>query len=158
MDSITELSVRNSSVMTILAPVLTPHGALILAQTGDGPALEGRLGARLQQAFVRGSGHGLLCLGAGEVGTALPPMLAYWREFGTRYVTALCALPGISESDSKPPVPVPPDGDLDKLAAAVPPMTGAEYLTVDVLAALWREMDAAFDAERAQAKLPVQQF
>jgi non-specific serine/threonine protein kinase len=85
-------------------------------------------------------------------------VLSYWRELGTRYVTALCALPGIGEGGSKPPVPLPADGALDGIAAAVPPMTGAEYLTVAVLADLWRAMDAAFDAELAQAKLSVQEF
>ena len=85
-------------------------------------------------------------------------MLSYWRELGTRYVTALCALPGIGEGRTKPPVPIPADGELDKMAAAVPPMTGAEYLTTAVLANLWRGMDAAFDAELAQAKLSVQEF
>ena len=44
------------------------------------------------------------------------------------------------------------------MAAAVPPMTGAEYLTASVLADLWRGIDAAFDAELAQAKLSVQEF
>ena len=44
------------------------------------------------------------------------------------------------------------------MAAAVPPMTGAEYLTPAVLAALWQGMDAAFDAELADAKLSVQEF
>ena len=38
------------------------------------------------------------------------------------------------------------------MAAAVPPMTGAEYLTASVLADLWRGMDAAFDAELAEAE------
>jgi non-specific serine/threonine protein kinase len=37
-------------------------------------------------------------------------------------------------------------------------MMGAEYLTAFVLADLWRGMDAAFDAELAEAKLPVQEF
>jgi SNF2 family DNA or RNA helicase len=37
-------------------------------------------------------------------------------------------------------------------------MTGAEYLTASVLADLWRGMDAAFDAELIEAKLPVQEF
>ncbi|MFY9696481.1 MAG: ATP-dependent helicase, partial [Xanthobacteraceae bacterium] len=73
-------------------------------------------------------------------------------------MTALCALPGIGEGEAKPPVPIATDGELDKLAAAVPPMTGAEYLTVGVLADLWRGMDAAFDAELADAKLSVQEF
>ena len=91
--------------MTSLAPVLTPHGALILAQTEDAAALDDGLGARLRQAFARGSGHGLLSLGADQVGAALPPTLSYWRELGTRYVTALCALPGLGEDGAKPPVP-----------------------------------------------------
>jgi non-specific serine/threonine protein kinase len=85
-------------------------------------------------------------------------VLSYWREFGARYVTALCALPGIGERGTKPPVPIPADGELDKMAAAVPPMTGAEYLTVSVLADLWQGMDATFDAELADAKLSVQEF
>jgi non-specific serine/threonine protein kinase len=70
---------------------------LTLRQTGEALALEPEQGSRLEQAFVRGCGHGLLCLGADEVGTALPPVLSYWRELGARYVTALCALPGIGE-------------------------------------------------------------
>ena len=142
----------------MLAPVLTPHGLLMLRQTEEALTLEAEQGSRLEKAFVRGAGHGLLCLGADEVGTALPPVLSYWRELGARYVTALCALPGIGEGGTKPPVPIPADGELDKMAAAVPPMTGAEYLTASVLADLWRGMDAAFDAELADVKLSVQAF
>jgi superfamily II DNA or RNA helicase len=143
--------------MTMLAPVLTPHGLLTLRPRGEALALEPELGSRLEQAFVRGCGHGLLRLGADEVGTALPPVLSYWRELGARYVTALCALPGIGEG-AKPPVPIPAEGELDTMAAAVPPMTGAEYLTAAVLADLWRGMDAAFDIELFEAKLSVQEF
>ena len=142
----------------MLAPVLTPHGLLMLRKTEEALALEAAQGSRLEKAFVRGAGHGLLCLGADEVGTALPPVLSYWRELGARYVTALCALPGIGEGRTKPPVPIPADGELDKMAAAVPPMTGAEYLTASVLADLWRGIDAACDAELADVKLSVQQF
>jgi superfamily II DNA or RNA helicase len=142
----------------ILEPVLTPHGVLALGQTGEPLTLEPARGARLERAFARGSGHGLLCLGIDEVGTALPALLSYWRELGARYVTALCALPDIAEAGSKPPVPSPADGELDRMAAAVPPMTGAEYLTSAVLADFWHAMDAAFDAELAQVKLSVQAF
>jgi non-specific serine/threonine protein kinase len=141
-----------------LEPVLTPHGLLTLRQTGKTLALESEQGLRLEKAFIRGSGHGLLWLGADEVGTALPPVLSYWRELGVRYVTALCALPGVGDGRTKPPVPIPADGELDKMAAAAPPMTGAEYLTAAVLADLWRGMDAAFDAELADTSLSVQEF
>ena len=141
-----------------LEPVLTPHGLLTLRQTGKALASESEQGLRLEKAFIRGSGHGLLRLGADEVGTALPPVLSYWRELGVRYVTALCALPGVGDGRTKPPVPIPADGELDKMAAAAPPMTGAEYLTAAVLADLWRGMDAAFDAELADTSLSVQEF
>src|SRR6266581_2965657 len=130
-----------------LAPVLTPRGLLILRPTEEALALESEQNSRLEKAFLRGSGHGLLCLGADEVGTALPPVLSYWREFGVRYVAALCGLPGVGESGSMPCVPIPEDAELEQISAAVPPMIGAEYLTTDVLADLWHDMGAAFDAE-----------
>src|ERR1700681_3466941 len=107
----------------MLAPVLTPHGLLTLRPAGDTVALDPEQGARLESAFVRGSGHGLLWLGANEVGAALPPVLSYWRELGTRYLTALCALPKIGEGRTKPPVPDPADEELNKMAAAAPLMT-----------------------------------
>ena len=141
-----------------LAPVLTPHGVLTLRPPGEAVAVEPGLGARLEAAFARGSGHGLLLLGADAVGTALPPILSYWRELGGRYVTALCALPGIAEGTAKNAVAPPGDCALEQMAAAVPPMTGAEYLTAGVLAELWRGMDAAFDAELAEAALSAQDF
>src|ERR1700726_245146 len=144
--------------MMTLEPVLTPHGLLTLRQTAQAPASEPDQGSRLEKAFLRGSGHGLLWLGADEVATVLPPVLSYWRELGMRYMTALCALPSVGDGRTKPPVPIPVDGELDTMAAAVPPMTGAEYLTTSVLANLWRGMDAAFDCELVQAKLSVQEF
>src|SRR5262245_14733673 len=141
-----------------LVPVLTPHGALVLRQDEDAAALEPAPAARLAQAFARGDGHGLLALGADEPGTSLPALFSYWREYGTRYVTALCALPGIGEGTTKAAVPLPAGEDLTRIAGAAPPMTGAEYLTDGVLAELWRRMDQAFDAELAESKTSVQDF
>lgn len=142
----------------MLVPFLSPHGLLSLRETGEGLGLDRERGLSLEKAFARGSGNGLLWLGANEVGTVLPPVLSYWRELGTRYVTALCAVPGIGESASKPHVQAPADGQLERMAAAVPPMDGAEYLTTAILADLWRGIDAAFDAELAEAALSVQEF
>jgi non-specific serine/threonine protein kinase len=150
----------DAAVMVMLAPVLSPHGVLTLVRSLEAdaaPVPEVERGVRLEQAFAHGSGHGLLVLGADEVGTTLSPTLSFWRKFGARYVTALCSLPGIG-ARSKPLVPIPADGELARMTAAVPPMTGAEYLTTEVLAHLWRDMDAAFDVELAQSKLAVQEF
>jgi non-specific serine/threonine protein kinase len=67
--------------MMMLAPVLTPHGSLTLVQAeGEALALEPERGLRLEKAFARGAGHGLVLLGAAEVGTTLSPTLSYWRK------------------------------------------------------------------------------
>jgi non-specific serine/threonine protein kinase len=146
----------------LLAPVLTPHGHLSLAEEDDALALDAEVAQRLQIAFARGAGHGLLQLGASEVGTALPAVFSYWREFAARYVTALCThtslstdAPGAKTVESVAP---PPDTELDWLAMAAPPMTGAEYLSSAVLHALWRQTDKALRLELSEEKCGVQEF
>jgi len=79
-------------VTQALAPVLTPHGRLLLAPVDDAPALAPDQSRRIEESFARGSGHGLLRLGAAEVGSVLPPVFGYWREFSARFVTAVCTL------------------------------------------------------------------
>jgi non-specific serine/threonine protein kinase len=141
-----------------LALVLTPHGRLVLVQEPGAPNLDAGLARRLRDAFERGPGHGLLWLGAGEAGTALPPVYSYWREFGARYVTALCTQPDIEARQEKLRVPRPPDEELDWVVLGAPPMAGAEYLTMAVLDALWQDLDAAFGVELAESKCGVQDF
>ena len=87
-----------------------------------------------------------------------PPVLSYWREFGARYVTALCTRPDGETSSTITHNPSPPDGELAWLALAAPPMTGAEYLTASVLQALWQELHIAFGLELSQSKCGVQEF
>ena len=141
-----------------LALVLTPHGRLILTPDADAPGLDPALAQRLRRPFERGSGHGLLQLGADEVGTALPPVYSYWREFGARYVTDLCSLPDLEAPRETKHVPSPVDEELERTARAAPPMTGAEYLTGAVLAGLWQDLDVAFHLELAESKCGVQEF
>ena len=144
--------------MTALTPILTPHGRLLLEPVDDGSALPADLSHRLQEAFARGSGHGLLQIGAAEVGTVLPPVLGYWRELGARYVSAVCGHQDLSTGRAHTPIPPPSPGELEILAAAAPPMLGAEYLTPPVLEALWNELGAAFQSELAESNTSVQDF
>jgi hypothetical protein len=130
--------------MDAAALSLTPHGRLVLVSDSSARA------ERLRTAFERGSGHGLLLLGLDLAGTALPPVLAWWREFGARYVTALCTQP---ES-----VAPPSDEELEGIALSAPPLTGAEYLTAAVLHSLWGELDKAFAIELSESKCGVQDF
>jgi non-specific serine/threonine protein kinase len=139
-----------------LAPCLTPHGRLLLAPAAGAPELEAAFAKRMHRAFARGAGHGLLRLGGAEVGLVLPPVFTYWREFGSRYVTALCTRPDIEERRTK--VPPPSDRDLEALASGAPVMRGAEYLTPGVLRALWTEIGEAFATETGESRSTVQDF
>jgi len=141
-----------------VAPTLSPHGRLTLVESADAPPLGPELARRLGSAFARGSGHGLLQLGAAEAGAALPPVFSYWREFGAQYVTVLCTHSDADATLRKVLVPAPPATELEQLILPAPPMTGLEYLTVEVLSALWQEMDAAFDIELAESKCGIQDF
>jgi superfamily II DNA or RNA helicase len=144
--------------VTTLTPVLTPHGRLLLEPANDAVALAPDVSHRLQEAFARGPGHGLVQLGAAEVGTALPPVFGYWREFGARYVSAVCGQPDLDTNRSHAIVELPSRDELERLAAAAPPMPGAEYLTPAALEALWHELGAAFQGELAESKTSVQDF
>ncbi len=146
---------EDSSLSARLTLALTPHGRLLVVTDDECPALEQKLATRLRLAFGRGSGHGLFWLGAAEVGQVLPPVLATFRDFGSRFVTALCTR---AETEQAGPPPPPPPLELVPLVAAAPLMPGSEYLTVEVLQNLWLELGAAFTAEHAEAKLPIADF
>ncbi len=135
---------------------LTPRGHLLLNLADDAVGLTSGLGGRLESAFGRGSGHGLLELGAAEVGSTLPADLGYWRDFAARFVTALCTHPDIDAPDAS--IPALPPTELDALAAAAPPMTGAEYVSAAVLQQLWTETAAAFRSELAASRASVEAF
>ena len=151
-----QITVMNIEKASALALIITPHGRLLLAPEDDAPILAEALHSSLVDSFTRSTGHGLLHLGAAEVGSVLPPTFAWWRDFSARYVTTLCATTEAGEIDSGIVVPVAQD--LDELVANAPPMTGAEYLTADVLVALWNEMEAAFRMELTESGKSLQDF
>jgi len=141
---------------TRIAPCLTPHGRLVLVAQEDAASLDAQLAERLTVAFSRGPGHGLLRLGAGEMGQAMPPAFGYWREFAARFVTGLCTQTEPDEHAA--PVPALAAGELAELALCGPAMAGAEYLTPAVLAALWDELAHAFALELKESGAAVQDF
>jgi non-specific serine/threonine protein kinase len=135
---------------------LTPHGRLALEESGDAHELAPELARRLQEAFSRGPGFGLLQLGACEVGETVPAVFAYWREFAARFLAALCARTPVEDVPFA--APDPPAAELAQLSLSPPEMTGAEYITPDVLRALWRELGIAFAEQMSAARLPLHQF
>src|SRR5438445_221535 len=135
---------------------LTPRGHLLFAVAGDSFELAPALSRKLEHAFARGSGHGLLELGVGQVGTALPPDLSYWRDFAARLITNICTHPDLDAPAG--PIPAPSPGELEAFAAAAPAMTGAEYLTAAVLEAIWADIAEAFRSELAESNMSLQVF
>ncbi len=54
---------------------LTPHGRLLVEDQDDAPDIPEASSTRLNEAFKRGSGYGLVWLGVAGAGQALPPYL-----------------------------------------------------------------------------------
>jgi hypothetical protein len=136
---------------------LTPQGHLLIEEQDDAPEIDAQVCARLTEAFARGTGDGLVRLGAGEVGQTLPPVFVWWRAFATRYVGAL-RLGGQDEEATLPTVAPLDASELASLALTAPMMAGAEYLTEAVLLALWDQIALAFADALAASGTGLQRF
>ncbi len=140
---------------------LTPHGRLLLDTAADAGVLDDKVVGRLTEAFARGSGPGLMRLGAGEVGQLLPPAFVWWRDFAARYVGALCVHVSDAATAARSPLALPAvspptEGELAALVVTAPIMPGAEYLTTNVMLALWAELGEAFAASLAASGTDLQ--
>jgi non-specific serine/threonine protein kinase len=138
----------------LLDITLTPSGHLALLTTADAPeagagpvSLPTTIVDSLCSAFNKGCSELLLVLATLQINAALPPVFAFWRRLGERYLTALCHVPETTE-DLEQPLPAPLD-ELAEMAAAAPPMRGGEYLRVETLAGIWEELDATARGEVA---------
>ncbi len=96
---------------------------------------------KVLRAFDASQGEGLFALGVMKSSGSLPASLGYWQEFARRYLTALCQSPPANGGDIEPIEP-PGAGVLASMLLSVPPMKGAEYLSVEVLLTLWNDLDA----------------
>jgi len=125
---------------------LTPAGHLVVDAGGEPFA----------EAFASGSGAGLLRLGAAGIGQALPPAIAWWRNFAARYLAALC-LHGAA-ADAILATPAPTESELAELTLTAPMMAGAEYLSPDILRRLWHDLAAAAAAAFEASGTDLQAF
>ncbi len=122
---------------------LTPKGHLHVRETSEGTsALDGPIARRVATAFDQGLAHGLLHMATIELQSSLPPSFGFAREFARLYLTRLCQSPIDEASRALAPIPAPPESDLAFQVLQAPPMQGSEYLSADVLAAWWSDLDA----------------
>jgi non-specific serine/threonine protein kinase len=139
---------------------ILPSGALLAEASRDDAPIDGLSVAartRVARAFERGPGHALLDLGATELDSPLAPSLAFLRDLGRAFVTRLCALPDLEDQRARVEVDCPP-GERARLAAAVPPMDGAEYVDAEWVAARWADVNRAFSEEIRAHRGPVAEW
>jgi non-specific serine/threonine protein kinase len=117
---------------------LTPAGHLLLREA-DAREADGWTRG-VAKAFGSDPCAGLFALAARRPKIPPPPSLAFWREFAAGYLTQLCRTPEVASK--KTSSVEPPLQELAALVVDAPPMQGGEYLSADVLASLWTDLDA----------------
>jgi non-specific serine/threonine protein kinase len=122
---------------------LSPTGVLLLDES-ELAGLDARTTAGLRAAAAGGSGQLLAHLATAALDTPFPPGGAYWQNFARLYFTHLCHR---ADAVVLTPLDPPAEAELAAFAESAPPMPGAEYLKVETLQNLWREVDAAVLAE-----------
>jgi hypothetical protein len=133
-------ALAHGTAASILELAITPSGQPQLERiAADADLPTARVATRIGVAFEQGSGHGLLHLGAVELDTELPPSLAFGRELGHLFMTRLCAIPDLA-AQWESAAPAAGIDELRDLADRMPPMIGAEYVTIDLLQAFWADM------------------
>jgi hypothetical protein len=128
--------------------VISPAGRMHLEQVQAQSDLDALAAARIAAAYALGDSHGLLHLGAVELTTWLPPSLAYGRDLAQCFMARLCALPDLASRWDTADIAIA-EAQRDRLASAVPPMAGAEYLDAARLEHLFAGLQAAARAEIA---------
>jgi SNF2 family DNA or RNA helicase len=129
--------------------VLTPTRRIAVLQRSSpemGPGDDGSGGSperqfkRVVKAFASAQAEGLFTLATERLDSSAPASFGYWRGFARHYLTELCHTPE-GASAGIDAIPPPPSSELATMLLNAPPMTGAEYLTCDVLQDAWADLD-----------------
>ena len=150
---------RGSESQRSLFCAVTPSGQIVLREGSldNGSSLPTSAAKRIADAFSKGRGHGVLHLGAAELGTELDPTLGFWRDLGQSFVAKVCAALDPTEPQSLV-LPDPEPDELDTLAAGVPPMQGAELVSSVLLTELWDDVGNALAKEASKRSDGIQAY
>ena len=129
-------------IMTMTEIKLTLAGQLRWVEPVETTALVSLAG--VQSAFERYWDEGLFVLAAEKAETAGLQTLRYWQMIAGRYLTVLCHVPETAEAIE---IAVPGEGELSSWLLTAPPMTGGEYLSVEVLRSIWAALDGWVHAQ-----------
>ncbi len=124
---------------------ITPHGHLLLRETLlETP--DRTLPKSVVEAYRTSSAKGMLESASNADDAALPPAFDFARSIARLYLANLWNTTTADPGRLVPELP-PPTADIERFVLQTPPMTGAEYLTADVLATWWRDLDAVVRSE-----------
>src|SRR5437660_2750290 len=126
----------NAEAAIPLALAVSPSGELHL-DARPAEIVPGAVARGFLADFELGPAYALLQLTARHPGEPLPPALGFFRDVAALYVSTVCGQKS----------PGPPVDELERRAAAAPPITGGEYLTAAVLEDLWRALDRTLEAD-----------
>jgi non-specific serine/threonine protein kinase len=124
---------------------ITPQGHLLLRETPLETS-DRKPSKALLEAYRESPARGMLYSASDESDAALPAPFEFARSIARLYLTTLCQAVTAEPGRAIPEIP-PPAAALDRAVLQAPPMTGLEYLTADVLASWWRDLDALTRSE-----------
>jgi SNF2-related domain/SNF2 Helicase protein/Helicase conserved C-terminal domain len=128
--------------------IITPQGHLLVRES-EPEAQDRKPSKALLAAYSKGSAQGMLHSAGEEMEAPLPASFEFARSIARLYLTSLCKAATGEPGEPIPELP-PPAADLDRAILQAPPMTGLEYLTLDVLSDWWRDLDSFTRGEIAK--------
>jgi superfamily II DNA or RNA helicase len=141
--------VSQSKVMVMnreLIVVVMPNGSLQLEWT-DAEENINKSGKLLQEEiykrFISDPDSCLLFLGFCDKRVTLSPSLDYWRNFTALFAHKLSQTPDLEILRHKRDIPIEED-ELRQKVDSAPLMTGSEYLTKELLGAVWSRLNKKF--------------
>lgn len=142
-----------------LSLVLSPSGNIHTDSSAAGQEqLLASVAKAMQQQFGKGSAYGLLYLGIANFAGGLPPSFAFWQRFASLFVTQVCHLSQFISTFDAVNIPTPQAEELQDVIEHAPLMTGAEYLSLEVLGNLWQELIVALNSELLQYNNKLQNY
>ncbi len=111
----------------------------VSAAASDSAAMQ----AAIYQRYMEPQGDWLLYLGFCDPTIVLSPSLHFWRSFSGLFTRRLTLTPDLESIRHTVEIPVA-EKELRVFIEELPPMTGAEYVSVDLLRHYWRRLNRYF--------------
>lgn len=133
------MTTSKSHVQTELA--LSPEGHLYLNNsTHVGELLPLLEFEKISALFAKGHSAGLLILGLQDFALPLPPSFAFWQTFSRHFITCICKISRMGNTQTIPNIPIPEDIELQEIINQALVIKGIEYLNINILRKIWQDL------------------